>query len=323
MLKSSFFLFTCLMHFVCVDVNQEKTKAIAKKKETKTPILWTADWNPNGKLIAIGGDDKVLRIYEANNYTLYKSYELKGAVQSLDWNIDGKLLAIGIDDNPVQLLNIEAGDFVELKGPGSRAVAWNYNGQLLGVGDYEGNLQIWNNKGNLVRTIKKEQNKTYLSIDWHPTRNIILTGGDKIRLFDTSGNMLLNIKHRVEETILLTVKWHPGGAFFATGDYGHKEEEIESLLQFWKEDGTLIKSLSGSKAEYRNIRWNKDGSKLATASDALRIWSKDGAIIYTGETKNLLWGIDWNNQNDNIVTTSEKGDIWLWTDKAKLVKIIP
>ena len=128
---------------------------------------------PKGKLIAIGGDDKVLRIYEAKNYTVYKSYELPGAVQSLDWNIDGKLLAIGIDDNPVQLLDIQTGNFVELKGPGSRALAWNYNSQLLGVGDYEGDLQIWNKKGNLVKTIKKENTKTYLSIDWHPIKNII------------------------------------------------------------------------------------------------------------------------------------------------------
>ena len=95
------------------------------------------------------------------------------------------------------------------------------------------------------------------------------------------------------------------------------------MLQFWKEDGTLIKSLSGSKAEYRNIRWNKDGSLLATASDALRLWSKDGQIIYTGKTEDLLWGIDWNSKNENIVSTSAKGNISIWTNKAILVKAIP
>jgi WD40 repeat protein len=96
--------------------------------------------------------------------------------------------------------------------------------------------------------------------------------------------MLQNIKHRNEETIILAVQWHPGGTFFATGDYGHKEEGIESLLQFWNEDGVLIKSLKGSKAEYRNIRWNKDGTLLATASDGLRLWSEDGRGKIQGET---------------------------------------
>ncbi len=249
--------------------------------------------------------------------------KLPSAIQCLDWNGDGKLLAIALDDNPVQLLNIETGKFNELRETtGSRALAWNYNGELLAIGDYEGALQIRSKEGDLLKSIKKDNNKTYLSVDWHPKKNIILTGSDKIRLFDTTGNVLQSIKHRPEETIILTVKWHPGGIFFATGDYGEKENHIESLLQFWNENGTLIKSLHGSKAEYRNIRWNKSGKLLATASDALRLWSKDGQIIYSGKSEDLLWGIDWNSQNNNIITTSQKGNIKLWTDKAKLVKNI-
>ena len=132
-----------------------------------------------------------------------------------------------------------------------------------------------------------------------------------------------SIKHRTEETIILTVKWHPSGTYFVTGDYGHKEEGIESLLQFWKADSKIIKSLSGSKAEYRNIRWNKNGTLLATASDAMRLWSNDGQLLYSGQSENLLWGIDWDSQSKNIITTSEKGDIYLWNDKAKLLKSIP
>lgn len=194
---------------------------------------------------------------------------------------------------------------------------------MLAIGDYEGILQIYNKEGKLLKSIRKDNSKTYLSVDWHPKKNIILTGSDKIRLFDTLGTLLQNIKHRTEETIILTVKWHPSGTFFATGDYGHKDERIESLLQFWNESGTMIKSLRGSKAEYRNIQWNKNGSFLATASDALRLWSKDGQIVYTGKTEDLLWGIDWDSQSKNIITTSEKGNINLWTAEGKLLKKIP
>ena len=84
----------------------------------------------------------------------------------------------------------------------------------------------------------------------------------------------------------------------------------------------MIKSLPGSKAEYRNIRWSKNGELLATASDALRLWSKDGKIIYTGKTEDLLWGIDWDSESKYIITTSDKGNISLWTNQAKFVKAI-
>lgn len=324
MIKSFFFVFIFLLHLACINNVQESAiKGIAANTVNKGPVLWTIDWSPDGKYFAIGGDDRLLRIYTATNFKLLNRYKFATAVQCLDWNQNGKLLAIALDDNPVQILNIETGQFIQLqKTTGSRALAWNNNGAMLATGDYDGLLYIWNKEGRLLKTIKKDNTRTYLSVDWHPKKNIILTGSDKIRLFDTSGNLLQSVKHRSVETVILTVKWHPGGAFFAIGDYGHKEEGIESLLQFWKEDGTLIKSLRGSKAEYRNIRWNKDGSLLATASDALRLWSKDGEIIYTGKTEDLLWGIDWNIQSENIVSTSEKGNIRIWSDKAILVKDI-
>ena len=321
MIKPFLLLCPCLIYLACINNKQESNiKNLATIKTLKAPILWTIDVSPDGQFYAIGGDDKILRIHNATNHKLINSYKLTKAIQCLDWNSDAKHLAIALDDNPVQIFNIATGQFNKLLGStGSRALAWNYNGDLLAIGDYEGALQIWNKEGKLLKSIHKDNNKTYLSVDWHPKKNIILTGSDKIRIFDTTGILLQSIKHRPEETIILTVKWHPGGLFFATGDYGQKENHVESLLQFWSDTGTLIKSLQGSKAEYRNVRWNKSGALLATASDALRIWSQDGQIIYSGQSEDLLWGVDWDSQNNNIITTSETGKIKHWTKKAELV----
>jgi WD40 repeat protein len=263
----------------------------------------------------------VLRIFNAEENKLLITYTLTGAIQCLDWNKDGKLLAVAIDDQPVQIYNVETKITFNLKEiKGSRALDWNNDGTLLAVADYDGVLHVFDKKGKQLKSIKKENTKTDLSIHWHPKKNVILTGGDRIRLFDLSGKMLLNVRHRKEETIILTVRWHPSGEFFATGDYGHQEEKIESLLQYWTEDGVLIKSLSGSKGEYRNIRWNKEGTLLATASDGLRLWSKEGQVMYRGETRDLLWGIDWDSQNKSIITSSEKGGATLWNAQAKAIK---
>jgi len=96
-------------------------------------------------------------------------------------------------------------------------------------------------------------------------------------------------------------------------------------LQFWQPDGKLITEWNGSKQEFRNIRWNKEGTQLATASDALRIWTKDGKLIYTGkqEGNHVLWGVDWVSDSQKIVTVSfDSGNIQLWNDKAELLKTI-
>ena len=298
----------------------------SSKKDIKFPLpgsagTWTIEWSPDEAYIAYGGDDSLLKIFKPGGSSLTRSYKMNSMIKGLSWHPDSRLLAISLN-NGVQLLDMETGDFftvTELT-TGGRGIGWNYTGELLGLADGRGVVQIMNKKGELLRSIKKHNNHSYLALHWHPSKNIIVTSSDEIILFDTSGRQLNMFNHRKERAGILSVRWHPSGKFFASGDYGHDGEGIESLLQFWKEDGTLIKIMHGSKTEYRNIRWNRDGSLLATASDALRTWSKEGKLVNSGKTGYNLWGISWNSKGSQIITSSFDGNIDFWTSKAKLIR---
>jgi len=295
--------------------------------------LWALDISNDDKYIALGGDDSLLRIY-TNDLKLYKSIKLetRGMLRTVHWNPKENLLAISTR-NDIWILDPETGAEIKLEGGhnGSRTVAWNYNGEMLAAAAGSGIVWIWNKKGKLLRKIQKTSEdglpdkKDFLGMDWHPSKNILTTVGDEIRIFDTSGKQLINFKHREQMAGLLTVKWHPSGDFFVTGDYGHPKEGILVLLQFWKTDGKLIKEWTGSKYEFRNIRWNKQGTHLATASDELRIWTKDGKLLYTGkqDVDTVLWGVDWTSDSQKIVTVTFAGrNIQLWNNKAELLKTI-
>ena len=292
--------------------------------------LWTLDISPDDKYIALGGDDSLLRIF-TNDLTPYKTIKANGMIRAVHWNPKQNLLAVSSRNN-IWIVDPEKGEEIKLEGNhnGSRTIAWNYNGELLAAAAGYGMVWIWNKDGKLIRTIQKTtegspDKKDFLGMDWHPSKNILTTVGDEIRIFDTSGKQLNVFKHRQQQAGLLTVKWHPSGDFFVTGDYGHPKEGIPTLLQFWLPDGRLIKEWNESKYEFRNIRWNKQGTLLATGSDALRIWTKDGQLLYTGkqEGNNVLWGVDWISDSKKIVTVSfDSGYIQVWDDKAKLLKTI-
>jgi WD40 repeat protein len=286
--------------------------------KNKNTLLWAADWNPHNEQIAVGGDDSLLLLYNSRTAELVKAFGINSMIRQLSWHPHKNIIAIAANDK-AGILNIETGFYTELKNTpeGARGIGWNFNGQLLATADNEGLVKIWNIEGHLLRTIRKDDSNSYFSLHWHPHKNILAVSGDDIRIIDTSGNTKKVIKHRRENTGVLTIRWHPSGKFFVTGDYGHDKEGVESLIQFWKEDGSFRRTLHGSKAEYRNTRWDKTGTYLASASDALRIWDKNGRLLFTGKSTRPLWGLSWNEGNDSIVATSSSGMIKLWSKRSE------
>ena len=289
-------------------------------------ILWSTDWSSNGKYIAIGGNIDTLKIYSAKDLQLYKSYPTKNTITCIKWHPFKNILAVGtqLSGDKVRIFNFETDKIIELEGispDGARGIDWNYTGDFLAVADNDGQISIFDIDGNLIRTIKHENTKSITSIDWHPKKNIFITVGDKIRIFDVDGTLLKTIIHRQEEVLLLCVAWHNSGDFFVTGDYGDYQNDYKPLLQFWNTNGDLLKSLSISKGEYRNLSWNSKGNRLVTASDALRIWDKKGNLISVGNSKDNLWGVSWNKKGNRIVTSSAVQRIVLWDNKAKIILI--
>lgn len=289
-------------------------------------ILWSTDWSSNGKYIAIGGNIDTLKIYSAKDLQLYKSYPTKNTITCIKWHPFKNILAVGtqLSGDKVRIFNFETDKIIELEGispDGARGIDWNYTGDFLAVADNDGQISIFDIDGNLIRTIKHENTKSITSIDWHPKKNIFITVGDKIRIFDIDGTLLKTIKHRQEDVLLLCVAWHNSGDFFVTGDYGDYQNDYKPLLQFWNTNGDLLKSLSISKGEYRNLSWNSKGNRLVTASDALRIWDKEGNLISVGNSKDNLWGVSWNKKGNRIVTSSAVQRIVLWDNKAKIILI--
>jgi len=61
-------------------------------------------------------------------------------------------------------------------------------------------------------------------LDWHPNKNILITGSDEIMIFDKKGMQLALIYPRDEPAEVLSIKWHPLGKFFASGDNAHTDE---------------------------------------------------------------------------------------------------
>ena len=297
----------------CISLN------VPAQQNGNSKILWTAVWSDNGKYIAIGGYNNELLIYDGKYFNLLKKYPFEKGILRVAWHPYNNLLAIAAEGNDTRLINLDTEEQTLLNDSGgSRSIAWNDDGSRVASANYNSVIKIWDQEGQLLKRIEGVAEKSFLGIDWNGKEVVVVS--DSIWLLNEGGAIIKKWKNRREDVAVLCVQWHPSGKFFVTGDYGH--DDVKSLLQFWDQQGHLLKQNDISKAEHRNISWNRNGKKLASASDALRIWNKRGKLLYEGKSPDLLWGVDWSPDGKYIVTSSIEGRVIIWNRKANIVKQI-
>lgn len=305
-------LFILILSTICGCKKKESTAKI----ERENWWLWSANWSSNGEQIAFGGTQDTLRLFSSATNSIVENVPIQGTITKTEWHPSKNKLAISIQDgkNKSLILNLETKKRIlldRIDENGARAIGWNKNGELLAVGDYSGFLNIYNEDGELLKRINTKQ-KALIALHWHPKNNIIAAVGEKISVYNFENDTLFDVKPRKEEVLMLCVAWHPSGEFFVTGDYGDFEKDYPPLLQFWTSKGKNLRNIENSKAEFRNMAWSNDGELLATASEFLGLWNKKGDLIRKYDSENLLWGIDWNNSDEKIVTSDDKGKIMIW-----------
>ena len=288
-------------------------------------FFWSVDWHPAQERLVVGGsNDTFLKILSTEDFRELSTHPYPGTITQTKWHPTENRIAIAVQDGKSKcaLLDVDANERIELDSItpfGARALGWNRTGELLAVGDYEGMLTLFDAAGNFLRRIDLDQ-KGIIGLDWHPQEDRLVAVGERIALYDVATDRVQHVEDRSEDVLLLCVAWHPDGSFFVTGDYGDFEKEHPPLLQFWTADGQRIRAIEESKAEYRHIVWSPDGTTLATASEQLRLWDRNGALRAAAPSEHLLWGIDWRRDGERLVTTDDGGRIVVWSRKLKPVR---
>ena len=281
-------------------------------------ILWTAD--VGSAYTAVGGSLDTLFLFTNETGALNHKLPVAGTITNIKRHPKEDLMAISIQiitegektfPGGVMMLNTKTMTTQKLEGiptSGARALGWNPTGELLAVGDNEGNLHVFDRSFSLVKKVDTGL-RSITGLSWHPTRPVVTMVSGRIGNYDLEKDEMQVWESRKEEMLLLSVAWHPSGAFFALADYGDYYQNYPAQLQFHKPDGSLIKVMQGSKAEYRNIQWTADGKQLITVSDAFRVWAKDGELISTLPFEHLLWGLSYDSVKQQWVTTDEAGQV--------------
>ena len=295
-------------------------------KAPQTSTAWTAGWSSDDRFVAIGNDKGELSIYETESWKKLKSWRFPiTTITRIEWNPKHPILAVASFSHAANPATVQLYDMANdrviktladtLMG---RALSWRPDGEEVAFAGARGAMAFFGKDGSHRRTLSFRHPRTIMDIDWHPTKNLLLVVEEDMMVLDIDNDRLLaTYDDGSTGKGILCCQWHPSGAFFVTGDYGHEAEGAEpSYLKYWTAAGVLKKRLKESRFEYRNLRWSGDGKYLAAATDVLLVCNKNGDVVSkTRLGSENLWGIGWNSKGDKLITSDQAGTVRV-TDRA-------
>ncbi|KAF9954270.1 Notchless protein 1 [Modicella reniformis] len=310
-----------------------------------TDAILCASFSPCGTMLASGGGDTTVRIWDLNTET--PRHQLKGGhkhwVQHVSWSPNGKYLASAGMDGLVIIWDPRTGkqDSV-LKGHSKwvSALAWeplhlNASCRRLASSSSDGTVRVWDIAKKQLEFSMAQHTAPVMCVKWAGDGLIYSASRDKtIKVWSSIEphpgklvKVLSGHAHWVTTLALSTDGILRTGAFDHTGrTYSDESEAQKRALERYEQATALNpERLCSGSDDFTMYLFSPDGRYIASASfdKSVKLWdSRDGKFIaslrgHVAEVYQVVWSSD----SRMLLSCSKDSTIKLWDVKTKKMKM--
>eukprot|EP01107_Rhizomastix_libera_P004065 TRINITY_DN1704_c0_g2_i1.p1 TRINITY_DN1704_c0_g2~~TRINITY_DN1704_c0_g2_i1.p1 ORF type:complete len:521 (-),score=122.02 TRINITY_DN1704_c0_g2_i1:135-1697(-) len=188
-------------------------------------------------------------------------------------------------------------------------LAWSPDGKWLATGSYDGQARVWDERGNLKQTLIRHQGPIF-SLKWNRRGDRLLSGSvDQTAIVWDAGTAEVVQQFANHCAPTLDVDWRDDSSFATCST-----DRMVYVYELGREQP--LRTYTGHVDEVNAIRWNPQGTLLASASDdaTAKLWSlrQDTPVHDLKEHQKEIYNVRWRPDGAVLATASFDSTVKLW-----------
>lgn len=248
----------------------------------------TSAWSPDGRFLAIGGDDRLIIIYDTTDWSIAKILSgHKGSILTIRWSPGGTMIASGsgtdkvamhnIPENVIKIWDFYEGDLIaDLEGhkDGVMNLRWSFDGSRIVSASDDKTIKIWNTSNWTLKNTLIGHTLGVLDVDFSPDGKWLVSGSRDYKIRTWNAQTGEALEKWTEPNCVRSVNWHPEKNIIANSGVDETMLKIRNATT-----GAILKTFTesaDSKSVVMSSRWSPDGSRLAAGAGkehALRVYA--------------------------------------------------